>query len=56
MNQNDSERHFWKTDHPASADYRVFEKETTRAKLTTRTIILLASAFAITAAMLLLQQ
>jgi hypothetical protein len=54
MNHNDAERYFWRTGHARSADYRLFRKETTGAKLTNRTIILLAGAFAITAAMLFL--
>ena len=54
MNQNDTERYFWRTGHPLSADHRLFRKETAGPKVTNRTIILLVSGFSITTAILFL--
>jgi hypothetical protein len=52
MNQNDTDRYYWRTGHPWSGDCRWVKW--TRPKFTSRTMHLLALTFALTTVALIL--
>jgi hypothetical protein len=54
MNQNDTDRYYWRTGQRWSGDYGPLRSQRTRPKLVVRTILLLGVAFAVTTVMLFL--